>query len=245
MNNTCPSCGAVYNVAGKDVGRRIKCKKCGTALTVTDAGLEIDAGPSATAAAPTAGGATPLDDDYDDAPPPPRAKAKRAAAGGGGGMNLDLMQMVKDFGGVWSFLFGFGAFLVIWFMFMPIIGQAHVRSREAELSAAARDHKAYIKRLEKDNQTSKIEDAQKSYDKRAEELQDKVEAQRTSNASSGYMERYGMLFGFVFLMVGSLGWLMPGQTLVRRVVGAVVLASEMVLVFIYFIIRSAAADITG
>ena len=44
MNNNCPSCGALYNVASKDIGRRLKCKKCNSALTVTDAGLEMDDG---------------------------------------------------------------------------------------------------------------------------------------------------------------------------------------------------------
>src|SRR5688572_25569716 len=42
VNNTCPTCGAVYNVAAKDIGRRIRCKKCATGLTVSDAGLELD-----------------------------------------------------------------------------------------------------------------------------------------------------------------------------------------------------------
>lgn len=243
MNNTCPSCGAVYNVAAKDVGRRIKCKKCGSALTVTDSGLEVDGGPAAAPASAPAG------DDYDDlgdAPPPRSRSASRRSSGGGmGGLQVDPMQLLKDFGGLWSLLFGFGAFLVIVFMFMPIIGQAHVKSREADVSAATRDHNAYKKRLEKDNQTAKLEEAEKNYEKRREELQDKVDSQRTSNMQSGYWERYFMMFGFVFLMFGSLGWLMPGQSTVRRILGAVVLGAEMVLVFIYFIVRSAAAEVGG
>jgi predicted Zn finger-like uncharacterized protein len=40
MNNSCPECGAVYAVAEKDIGRRIACKKCNTALEVTDNGLK-------------------------------------------------------------------------------------------------------------------------------------------------------------------------------------------------------------
>ena len=50
MNSACPTCGAVYAVTPKDVGRKLKCKKCHTALAVTDAGLVVDT-PSASAPA--------------------------------------------------------------------------------------------------------------------------------------------------------------------------------------------------
>ena len=42
MNNACPECGAVYAVAEKDIGRRIACKKCNTALIVAEDGLNRD-----------------------------------------------------------------------------------------------------------------------------------------------------------------------------------------------------------
>ena len=42
MNNACPECGAVYAVAEKDIGRRIACKKCHSALVVADEGLVLD-----------------------------------------------------------------------------------------------------------------------------------------------------------------------------------------------------------
>ena len=41
MNNACPSCGAVYAVTAKDIGRKIKCKKCSSALRVDDTGEGI------------------------------------------------------------------------------------------------------------------------------------------------------------------------------------------------------------
>ena len=116
MNNTCPSCGAVYNVAAKDIGRKIKCKKCNTPLVVSDAGLVVDA-PSA--AAPFAAAA--VADDFsmdDDAVPSPKGarKAARPARSSGGGLDA--------IGGVPTILFGLGTFLVIFFAFMPLIGEA-------------------------------------------------------------------------------------------------------------------------
>ena len=41
MNNLCPSCGTIYNVTAKNIGRRTICKKCGTGLVVNERGLEI------------------------------------------------------------------------------------------------------------------------------------------------------------------------------------------------------------
>lgn len=39
MNSACPTCGTEYAVTPADVGRKIGCAKCGTALTVADSGL--------------------------------------------------------------------------------------------------------------------------------------------------------------------------------------------------------------
>ena len=88
MNNSCPSCGAIYNVAQKDIGRRLKCKKCGSSLMVTEAGLEMDGG----GAVPAAVGA---DDDMYEEEAVPRSKKKRSSGGG-----ADPVQLFKDYGGV-------------------------------------------------------------------------------------------------------------------------------------------------
>lgn len=246
MNNSCPSCGAIYNVAQKDIGRRLKCKKCGSSLVVTDAGLEAEMGPvaSAPAAGPVRGPAAD-DDMYEDDAPPPRGRtsARRGGGGGGGGLALDPIQIFKDFGGVWSVLFGLGAFLVIVFLFQPLVGEAKVRSRTADIKAAQRDFEVRKKALEKDSKTAEITKLEESFEKRREELTDKVEAARISNAQGVYWERYFMMFGFILLMAGSLGYLMPGQPVVRRVVGGTVLTVEMILVFMYFLIRAGVSDV--
>jgi predicted Zn finger-like uncharacterized protein len=238
MNNTCPSCGAVYNVAQKDIGRRLKCKKCGTALTVTDAGLEADV--EAVAAVPAAAAA---DDAYEEEAPPPRSRrgASRSASTGGG---LDPIQMFSDFGGVWSILFGLGAFLVIVFMFMPLIGVAKVTMRQGDIRAAQQDWIKREKQLEKESRSSDVPKEKEKFDKRMEELDDRVKAAQIGNQQSGYLDRYFMMFGFILLMFGSLGYVMPGPSTTRRVVGAIVLCAQVVFMLIYVIIVSGVASFT-
>src|SRR5262249_41488900 len=45
MQNTCPSCGAMYNLTAQHVGRHFACKKCGAALAVGPTGVEREGGP--------------------------------------------------------------------------------------------------------------------------------------------------------------------------------------------------------
>jgi hypothetical protein len=49
---------------------------------------------------------------------------------------------------------------------------------------------------------------------------------------------YGMMFGFLFLMVGSIGYMMPGQSTARRVLGTIVLAAQMVFMIIEIVLVS-------
>jgi hypothetical protein len=152
------------------------------------------------------------------------------------------LKPFADFGGVWGVLFGVGAFLAIVFTFMPLISQAKVASRKADVTAAERDHNARLRKLVDENQKSKIQETEKTFARKKEELEDRVEAARVSAAQSAYWDRYFLMFGFVFLMLGSLGFLMPGQPLIRRIVGAVVLSAEVILVFVYFLVRGSVPD---
>src|SRR4029077_15955569 len=131
MNNACPTCGAVYAVTSKDIGRKLKCKKCSTALVVTDAGLVVDA-PTATAApaAPVATAAVADDfDTGDEVVSTKGKKAKKYSLGGGGGGG----EFLAKIGGIPTILFSVGIFLVLWFSFMaPISEAAILRASVAE-----------------------------------------------------------------------------------------------------------------
>lgn len=247
MNNTCPSCGAIYNVASKDVGRRIRCKKCSTALMVTDAGLEVEGAGGAAPAPAARPQSAPVEDDFDDeeevSPRRSGRNARKPAKGGG----IDVMQIFKDFGGVPTLLFGFGAFLVIVFLFMPIIGVAGTERAAAGKEKLEQERDTKIKRLvpkgkrledlTSDERKKYDEDAEKirkDYEKQISDAEDDARAERVSNKRSRWFEMYGMMFGFLFLMAGSIGYMTPGQTTVRRILGTVVLGAQMLIIFMVF-----------
>ena len=136
----CPSCGKPTRSGarfGNDGAKERFCKKCGAALVVTEAGLEIDA-PASAAARPVA-----VDDvvDVDEGEVVSSRRGKTSRRGGG--INIDPIKIFHDFGGIATVLFGFGAFLVIVFLFMPIIGTAAIQRAQgtavAIVSSAARD----------------------------------------------------------------------------------------------------------
>jgi hypothetical protein len=228
VNNTCPSCGAVYNVAAKDAGRRIRCKKCSAGLVVTDAGLEVDA----PAAPGPARSPAPAADDYeDDAPRRGRGRSPR------GGLALDPVQIFKDFGGVPSLLFGFGAFLVIVFLFQPIIGGAAVSRAEGASERIDLEWKVQERKLRKDKKTDEevSKEREKFYkDNDKDRAEENVGFERVGVKRSRWFEMYGMMFGFLFLMAGSLGYMTPGQTTVRRILGTVVLGAQVLIIFLIF-----------
>ncbi|QDU19287.1 MJ0042-type zinc finger domain-containing protein [Urbifossiella limnaea] len=231
MNNTCPTCGAVYNVAAKDIGRRIRCKKCQTGLTVTDAGLALDEPPPPTASGPRPPPPPrPVEemDDLDDRPRRPPAR---------GGMAFDPLKVFNDFGGVASLLFGFGAFLVIVFLFQPIIGNAAVSRAEGTRERMDLEWSAQERKLRKDGKSQPdIDAAREKFDKDHDRLRVEEAAayERVSTKRARWFEMYGMMFGFLFLMAGSLGYMMPGQTTVRRILGTVVLGAQMLIIFLVF-----------
>ncbi len=235
MNNTCPSCGALYNVATKDVGRRLKCKKCGTPLAVDEAGMRVD---DAAAAAPPAAAPAPPESLADEPSPAPRRAARRGGFG--------AATLVDQLGGVAAVLYGGGAFLVIVFLFMPLIGDAKLKRKQATVAegeAALRTaERRYNEKKDKTPADAKaIDDVRETWRKRKIELDEDVEEVRFANDKAHYWDRYFTMFGFVLLAVGAIGFLQPDQPTVRKVVGAVTVTAQMLLVFIYFVVRGAAA----
>lgn len=239
MNNSCPSCGAIYNVAAKDVGRRIRCKKCGTPLTVTEAGLEVDdpdAAPRPEPVPPTPDAADEFEEEEEERPRRGRSRdrdrGRRAA-----GLGFNPLAALAKIGGIPTLLFGFGAFLVIVFLFMPIIGVAAVDRAQGAVERVDLQWKTKEREMRKEKKqeeeiTKAREDFYKKRDKEA--LDEDVGYERVSNKRSRWFEMYGMMFGFLFLMAGSIGYMMPEQTGVRRILGTVVLGTQVLIIFIVF-----------
>ena len=241
MNNSCPSCGAVYNVAMKDVGRKIKCKKCSASLRVTEKGLEDDDGRASDEPRPAA---VVEDDDRDDRDeddrPAKKVKAPKVARMPGG----NPLAALEPIGGLPTVIFGFGVFLVIVFTALPIIGTAGTDRANAYVDKLKLEQATKVKGLipkgkkltelspdelkKYDDDTKKIND---DYEKQIADAGLDAERTKIGNRRDVWMEMYGLMFGFIFVSFGCLGYLRTEQPLVLKIVAAVILGIMMIIMF--------------
>jgi predicted Zn finger-like uncharacterized protein len=243
MNTSCPTCGAIYNVAAKDIGRKLKCKKCNTALKVTDAGLEVDGGtgtapPAESSKSSPVAAAVADEVEGDDEPVVKKKKGKYERSGGPRGNPLEAV------GGIPTLLFGIGVFFVIVFTAMPIIGQAGTARANAYVDKLKLEQETKIKNLTPknkkpeditsdertkiDNDTKKIRE---DYEKQISEAGLDAERTKIGNIRDVWMEQYGLMFGFLFLSFGCIGYLRTEQPLVLKIVAAVVLGMMLIIMF--------------
>jgi predicted Zn finger-like uncharacterized protein len=237
MNNACPTCGAVYAVTSKDIGRKLKCKKCLTALAVTDAGLVVDG----SAVAPVAAAVADDFDTGDEVVSPKGKKGKKYSGPKGPGLG----EMIAKVGGIPTILFGIGTFLVIWFTFMEPIGQAAITRAQANVGKLENERQAELKKLlpkgkksplelegdERKTYEDKSKKINEDYEKRIEDARESASTTEVDNTRSIWFDKYGQLFGFMFLAFGCIGYLRTEQPLVIRIVAAVVLGVMLLLIF--------------
>jgi predicted Zn finger-like uncharacterized protein len=238
LNNTCPSCGAIYNVASKDIGRKIKCKKCGASLEVTETGLEEEGSGAPASERKPAPDPVEDDDRGDEEDRPSKKKKDRERYSG------PRTNPLEAVGGIPTVLFGFGVFLVIVFTAMPIIGLAGTDRAKAYVDKLKNDQaskkKALFPKNKKitdltDSERNKIrEDGEKIDEDYAKKLDDaELEASSTavSNRRDVWMEQYGLMFGFIFVSFGCIAYIRSDQGLILRIVAAAILFVMMIIMF--------------
>ncbi len=233
MRNDCPSCNTVYAVTPQDVGKRIICKQCNAALVIAEDGFRLDL--SVPATAPKSKIKADREDDDDDIDPPKKAKPSEQPAGPkkSAGRELDMAkEFYRKYVDIPTILFGIGAFFILTFLFFPLIGKAKHERRVGALAEEKLDMEVDIRKLrEKSGNEEKIKKIEEEWTKRQLVLEADIRYAEISNQRSGYFDRYGVLFGFVVLMVGSLGMVRGETHLVKRIFGAAVLGFQMLLVF--------------
>ena len=219
-------------MAAKDIGRKLKCKKCSTALTVTEAGLEVDGGTgSKTSPVPAM-----IDDDEGDDAPLVKKKGKYERGLGG--------NPLAAVGGIPTVLFGFGVFLVVVFTSLPIIGIAGTDRATAYADKLSNEMKVKQDALTpKNKKPADITDAERTKmredsDKIAEDYAKKIndakldaEGTKIANRRDVWMERYGLMFGFIFVSFGCIGYLRTEQPAVLKYVAGIILVFMMMVMF--------------
>lgn len=227
----------------KDVGRKIKCKKCSASLRVTEKGLEEDDGRATDEPKPAAVAEADDRDDRDrDEDDRPTKKPKREK--GPRGPGLDPMAVLASAGGIPTLVFGFGVFLVIVFTALPIIGvagsdraAAYVdkleleRTQKLEALVPKGKKDADLSEGERNKITEDTKKINEDYDKRLKEARNDAASTKIGNRRDVWMERYGLMFGFLAVAFGCLGFLRTEQPLTLRIVAAVILGAMMLAMF--------------
>lgn len=230
MNDTCPNCGVLYTVTEKDIGRRLKCKKCRAPLAVTEAGLVPDGGD-----APVPEASRPLDaDPAPDREPRPRLRAPS--------LNLEVLGAV---GGVPGVVFASGVTVVLFFTYLQVLSAASdLRAAEypkkvalaeeieiRELLPADKKDPAELdpdKRKDYDDRKKKIEDR---YALRKKVAEEEKRATEIGNKRSRVFEGYGSMFGFMLVAFGCLGFLLSQAALLLRIVAGIILTGMVLGLF--------------
>jgi predicted Zn finger-like uncharacterized protein len=247
MNNACPECGAVYAVAEKDIGRRIACKKCSSALVVTEEGLVRDGPAGAPKKDDTAERDRPRgrddddrprrrDEDDDDRPRRRRdrdddegtSERPRKPRGPGMGEYLKKLKGVAGMGDVSTWLYGIGLFLTVYSFFSPRIDAAKIKSRQGAKEMAEAEFKAYERAIMSKpdgktptaDETKALDERRKEYEKRTKpELDEDVAYAQANEKRGDWWTQTFKMIGFFLLAFGSIGYLSPEQSMLKRILG--------------------------
>jgi hypothetical protein len=223
VNKQCPSCGTPFNLGPQDDGKRFSCFKCSSSLLVTRTGLQL-----AAPGAPSAIGVDPL--------PSASLAGQRPTAGA-----FRTLGKLAD-GPTWCF--AVGAFLVIVFLFFPLINRAKVERAKALVDAGKHKVERMEREIKQKGKDVSISDEERfrkvkeSWVRDKENLEDDAREIELDSQRSDYLYTWGMMLGFLFLAAAALGYLNPAQPAIRRVVGAIVIVAEVLLIFMKYIFRS-------
>jgi hypothetical protein len=228
VNQNCPVCGTQFKVGPDQVGTQFPCFKCGTGLTVTNTGIQ------AAGMAPPTG---PVHTLPPSAPPQLIASPAPAAAAGPGGPAWWRRVDVP------TWLFALGTFLVILYLFLPLINHKKERRAHAKLNLG----EVREKRAEEDfkkaqtsapaNATAQLTrtQARENWTKDKAQLEAEISDAKNEAEMAEYWYTWGMMFGFILLAGAALGYLNPSQPTIRRIVGAIVLCGQILLIFLRYV----------
>lgn len=243
MNKSCPTCSTTYSLTPQDVGRQFSCFKCNTALAVQPDGIRaaeaVAAPPPPPPPPPPALPEPALVSPVFDEPRLPSLPRPPKTGPSFGRKSLEFARRIAD-GPTW--LFGLGAFLVIIFLFFPLINQAKVARAQSAIDAgqALEDRLDRQFREKKDASSSAIDQRQKAkenWTKERKRMEDELKDLELDVKGSSYRYTWGMMIGFLVLAVAALGYLDPAQPTIRRVVGAIVIVAEVLLIFMRSLLR--------
>ena len=141
------------------------------------------------------------------------------------------MQSMAD---ISTWLFAAGALIALCALFFPLIDSAKVSRLEAMVVAGDMRQERVAAQAQREGATAddkaNAETAGKRWQARRDDLSEYVENAELSRRSWSYWYRYLTLLGFGLLVLGSFGYLDSSQSLMRRILGCIVLAATVLVV---------------
>lgn len=231
MNNACPECSAVYAVAEKDIGRRISCKKCNTALIVSEEGLKRD--DSAASPPKKEEAERGRDRDEDDDRPRKRDDDERASRKRdrddddrtgrkkdrgddeeehprerkkrtGPSFFESFANKMKGLADVATWIYGMGLFLTIYSFFAPVIDKSKTAARQGFHDSEKLEFEAFKRSInQKPDGKEATQDEKKKLDEREKEWEKKTEpALNDDIAAARASESKAVWWNVMFRMIG-------------------------------------------
>lgn len=254
MRNACPTCQTVYAVTPADVGRRITCTRCNANLLIDEDGFRLAEGSGGSKSVPPppprsdpelgerkrSSRRAKLDDDEPKKDEPKtrrRARDEEDEDDDPPKPSVNVGELFQKYVDVPNVVFAVGVVLVLWFLFMPIINAAGTRWYTARVEDEQQAHDEEMKRLKEKGPADGVTKEDERWRKRKEVLDASVVKAGITARQSEYWDRFGLLGGFIVTALGSIGLLMSHQPLVKKVVGGVVVAAMMLMVFYQFTAR--------
>lgn len=261
MRNACPTCQTVYAVTPADVGRRITCTRCNANLVIDEDGFRLADGPGGSTGGskavpppPPPRAATEPEERRSSRRGRPEEREKEPAKDepksrrrgreekedeeedddGPPKASVNPGELFKKYVDIPTVVFGLGAVIVLWFLFMPLINGASLRWYAARVEDEQLAHDDEIKRLKEKGPADSIPKREEDWKKRKEVLDSSVVKAGITTRQAEYWDRFGLLGGFIVTALGSIGLLMSHQPLVKKVLGGVVVAAMMLMVFYQF-----------
>ncbi len=236
MQNTCPNptCGAMYNLTSQHIGRSFACKKCGSTLVVTAAGLEL------------AGGGPVGTEPFVEPMAEESAPWRRTSSFGAEAAFTRFWEHIKADLPTW--LFGTSLIIIVLCLFCPFLDKEKIARREAKRDAGTREHARHMQELNnrlndektEDSDKEKIKKDIKAADKKWKEteqpkLDDEVAEASETAKSWGYWYYWGMMWGFLLLAFACLGSFRAEYPPVRRLIACIVLCALLLLALTKFL----------
>jgi hypothetical protein len=216
-----PECRTTFDIPPEKLARNPNCKRCGTPFQLEEV---APAQPAPAQAVPAAQAGPGIGATMGPALHALGEQAMRYAP-----MVKERFTLVQRMADNATWALAIGLFLVVCATLFPQLDRAKVARREALIVVGdVREKRLDEEHAKKEKSTEEDEKRKKAKERWAKEkssLEEDLEDAELAKRRWPYWYRWGMLLGLALMGAGALAYIRPSETSVRRILGAIVLAT--------------------